>query len=168
MYQKGLPNPNNDILDLTASLRTEVCSNVVIEPELQSLRGQVDWGNRDNGARMDIATDGFWGHGRERHYFNIQVFNPFAPANRKRSLASVYHKHEEEKKRSYNQRVTEVEHSSFSPLVFSLTGGMAKETTVFYKRLAFLLCEKWDQPYSLKLSWLGVSLGFSLLKSSIQ
>ena len=41
----------------------EVCSNVVVEPELQQLSGVVLQGNianRDNGARLDIAADGFW------------------------------------------------------------------------------------------------------------
>ena len=64
--------------------------------------------------------------------------------------------------------MAEVEHGSFSPLVFSLTGGMAKETTIFYKRLASLLSEKWDQPYCVTMGWLRCTLGFSLLRSSIQ
>ena len=124
---------HNEIRDLTASLLMEVCSNVVIEPELQHLSGEVLHGNtanRDKGDRLDIAADDFWGPGRERNYVDIRVFNPFAPVNKKPSLATVYRRHEKEKKRSYNQRVTEVEHSSFSPLVFSLTGVMAKEATV--------------------------------------
>ena len=71
---------------------TEVCSNVAIEPELQQLSGEVLHGglaSRDNGARLDIAADGFWGPGRERTFMDIRVFNPFAPANRKSSLALV-------------------------------------------------------------------------------
>ena len=95
--------------------------------------------NRDNGARLDIAAYGFWGLGRGRSYLDIWVFNPFTPANRKPSLASVYRKYEKEKKRSNNQRVTEIEHSSFSMLVFSLTRGMGKEATVFYKSLSQFL-----------------------------
>ena len=162
---------HNEVRDLTASLLTEVCSNVALEPELQHLSGEVLRGgsaNRDNGARLDIAVDGFWSPGRERTFVDIRVFNPFAPANRRSSLASTYRMHEKEKRRCYCQRVTDVEHGSFCPLVFSLTGGTAKEATVFYKRLASLLSEKWDQPYSTTINWLRVSLGFSLLKSSIR
>ena len=33
-------------------------------------------------------------------------------------------------------------------LVLSASGGFAKEATNFYKRLASLLADKWDQPYS--------------------
>ena len=52
--------------------------------------------------------------------------------------------------------------------MFSSTSGIAKETTIFYKRLASLLLYKWDQPYSVTMGWLRCTLGFSLLKSSIQ
>ena len=62
----------------------------------------------------------FGGPGRERNYLDIWVFNPFAPANGKPSLASVYRKHENEKMRSYNQRVTKAEHGLFFVLVFLL------------------------------------------------
>ena len=41
-----------------------------------------------------------------------------------------------DKKRAYEQRIREVEHASFTPLVMSATGGLAKEATNFYKRLA--------------------------------
>jgi hypothetical protein len=124
--------------------------------------------NTDKGARVDIAADGFWGPGRERTFLDIRVFNPYAPSNRNSSLSSTYRQHEREKRRQYGQRVSEIEHGSFTPLVFSLTGGMAKETTVFYKRLTSLLSEKWDQPYSVTMGWLRSILGFSLLRSSIQ
>ena len=42
----------------------------------------------------------------------------------------------------YEERVQEIEHVSFSPLVFSTSGGMGASTTVTYKRLAFLLSLK--------------------------
>jgi len=43
-----------------------------------------------------------------------------------KSLAEVYQQHEKEKDK-YNQRVIDVEKSSFNPLVFTTTGGMAPE-----------------------------------------
>ena len=75
---------------------------------------------------------------------------------------------EAEKKRAYEQRIREVEHSTFTPLVFSATGGMAKQSTTFYKRLASLLAVKWDHSYSSTLSWLRCRISFSLLRSAIQ
>ena len=40
--------------------------------------------------------------------------------------------------------------------------------TNFYKRLASLLADKWEQPYSTTLYWLRCSISFSLLRSAIQ
>ena len=41
-----------------------------------------------------------------------------------------------------------MEHATFSPLILSATGGLAREATTFYKRLASLLAAKWEEPYS--------------------
>ena len=72
------------------------------------------------------------------------------------------------KKRACEQRILEVEHASFTPLVFSASGGLAKEATYFYKRLASRLAEKRDQPYTCTMNWLRCLLSFSLLRSAIR
>ena len=72
------------------------------------------------------------------------------------------------KKRAYEQRIQEVEHASFTPLIFSASGGMAREATTFYKRLASLLSTKREQSYSSTMTWLRFLLSFSLLRSTIQ
>ncbi len=72
-----------------------------------------------------------------------------------------------EKKKAYEQKVREVEHASFTPLVLSASGGLGKEATVFYKRLASLLAEKWDQPYNQVINWLRCSLSYSLLRYNV-
>ena len=56
---------------------------------------------------------------------------------------------------------------SFTPLVFSATGGMAPAATIMYKRLASLLAEKRHQTYSKTISWLRCSIGFSLVRSAV-
>ena len=43
------------------------------------------------------------------------------------------------KRREYGQRVRDVEHGSFTPLVCTTDGGMAPEATVFLKDLAAFL-----------------------------
>ena len=50
--------------------------------------------------------------------------------------------------------VVEVEHATFTPLVFSATGGMGIEAMHYYKRFATGLALKWDSPYSVTMSWL--------------
>ena len=56
--------------------------------------------------------------------------------------------YEQIKKRVYEQRIREVEHATFSPLVISVRGGLAREPNTFYKRLASMLASKWDHTYS--------------------
>ena len=92
----------------------------IIKPPLQELSGEKLLGataNRDSGARLDVVADGFWGTSREKSYFDVRVFNPYAISNRQSSLSSTYRSHEKEKKRLYLQRIRDVEHSSFSPLL---------------------------------------------------
>ena len=57
------------------------------------------------------------------------------------SIAICYQKNELKKKRGYNQRVSyrEIEHGSFSPLVFSTVGGLGTTAAVDYKRIAILI-----------------------------
>ena len=106
-------------------------------------------------------------HMDKRHFFDVKVFNPFAKFNQKFALASCFTHHERQKKRAYEQRVVEVENGSFTPLVFSTTGGMGKLASIFYSRLAMMLSEKRQQPFSTTTGWLRCQLSFSLLRSSI-
>ena len=97
----------------------------------------------------------------------IGVFNPFAPTYCNTPLAQCYRRNEMEKKRAYDQRIREIEHGSFSPLVFSTTGGMEMTATVVYKRLASLIAEKYEKPYSKTTQWNWCRLSYSLLRSAI-
>ena len=86
--------------------------------------------------------------GFERSFVDVRIFNPHAPTKRLGSLPSMYLQHENEKKRLHEQRVCEVEFASFTQLVLSATGGMVKQATIFYKRLASLLASKREFRYS--------------------
>ena len=68
---------------------------------------------------------------------------------------------------SYEERIQEIEHGSFTPLVFSCSGDMGPLATIVYKRLASLISEKSSQTYSMTLYWLRCKLSFSLLHSAI-
>ena len=63
----GFPSlRHNEIRDLSANLLAEVCNDVCIEPCLQPLSGETLNGassNAQDGARLDIAANGFWGDG---------------------------------------------------------------------------------------------------------
>ena len=161
---------HNEVRDLTADLMAEVCHDVCTEPTLQPLTGETLTGTSaitDDGARLDFAASGFWGGHHERAFFDVRVYNPYATSNRQ-PISACHRKHENIKKRAYEQRVREIERGSFTPLVLSLTGGLGNAATVCFKRLASMFATKRDQPYSTTMAWLRCSLSFCLLRSSIR
>ena len=60
----------------------------------------------------------------QKAYLDVKVFNPFAPTHCSVSLTQYYRHAELANKRKYEERIREVEHGTFSPIVFSCTGGM--------------------------------------------
>ena len=94
---------HNEMKDITATLLTEVCHGVTTEPHLQPLSGESlshHSANTQDGARLDVAMSGFWGGRFEKAFIDLKIFNPSAQSNRHGPLPSVYHKHEQEKRRS--------------------------------------------------------------------
>jgi len=167
----GFPSiRHNEIRDVTSTLLSEVCHDVATEPHLQPLNGEVfphRSANAEDGARLDIVASSFWGGRYERTFFDVRVFNPYATSNQHPQQQSVYRRHERLKRNAYEQRIREVEHASFTPLVMSLTGGLGPAATTTYKHLASLLSAKWNQSYGSVMAWLRCRLSFSLLRSSI-
>ena len=134
-----------------------VCVNVHTEPTLQPLQGEplkYKSANGEVGARLDVAAQNFWGKDHQTAYFDVRIFNPFAQSYANSSMSKCYRKHELDKKREYEERVREIEHGSFSPLVFSTAGGMGPIATTVYKRIASLIADKRQEPYSTTLYWL--------------
>ena len=148
----GFPSRRHNLIrDFTANVMTEVCQGVAIEPHLQPLSGETFshlTTITDDNARSDICAQGFWGSGTQRAFFDVRICNPTARSYRHSSLQAVYRSHERSKRRQYEERIRDVEMSSFTPLVFSIFGGMSKLTTVAYKRLADLLSAKRNEPYN--------------------
>ena len=123
----AFPSIRHDIVrDLTANLLTEVCHGVEIEPHLQPLTGEQPSGRsaiKGDNARQDIKAMGCWGNSRQQTFFDVRIFNPFAPSNSSDSLLSTYKKHEREKRREYERRIREIEHGTSTPLFWPLPGG---------------------------------------------
>ena len=110
---------------------------------------------------------GFWGGRFEKAFVDVRVFNHSAQSNRHGSLSFIYRKHEQEKRRQNDQRVQEIEHTTFTPMVLSTTGGMGRAATTFYKRLASNIAEKREASYAVTLNWIRCRLSFALLRASI-
>ena len=172
LSQGGFPSiRHNEVRDTVGGWMSDVCSDVCIEPNLQTITNETLRGASaitEDGARLDIAANGFWDGCFEKAYFDVRIFNPHAPSNRQQCLAGTYRKYDRIKIRAYEQRVREVEHGSFTALVISLSGGCGNAASVCYKRLVSMLAEKWNQPYSSTLAWMRCKLSFALLRSAIQ
>ena len=148
---------------------TETCNSVGVEPTLTPVEGrtfQHPTTTADPNARVDIVAGGVWGGRFDRVYFDVCVFNAFAQSNAARPITSTYEFHERRKIAKYAERVLEVEHSSFVPLVFSSSGGCGPRTQNCVKRLAFLLAQKRQVKYSDAINWLRRRIAFSLLRAS--
>ena len=62
---------------MTASLLTEVCHEVAVEPHLQPVTGEqfiLASSNTEDGAHLDISANGFWGGRCEKTYIDVKVF----------------------------------------------------------------------------------------------
>ena len=159
---------HNSLRDTTANLLSKVCKDVVIEPPLIPLTGEnlSASANTSDEARLDVSARSFW-IPLGRAFFDIRVLHPGAPTNASRTIPLMYAHHENEKKRKYNDRVINVEKGSFTPLVFSTTGGMGKEALSFVKHLSSLMAEKTSQNYSHTVAYIRRRLRFDLLKTTL-
>ena len=94
------------------------------------------------------------GVGARMHILMLGCFTQMLPAIAPLALNLAYKRHENAKKREYGHRIRDIEHGVFTPLVFTSTGSVGREATVFYRRLADLLATHWGQQYSQTINWL--------------
>ena len=144
--------------DFEAILLKKVCSDVEIEPKLQPV-------NNDE-ARLDIRARGFWRPGQSA-FFGVRLTNTNAQSQVNTPIETIYRKHENEKKRKYNDRVLNNEHGSFTPLVFAINGGMSHENTIYHKQLAEKIATKTQHRYDQVMAWIRCKLSFLIMKSAL-
>ena len=160
---------HDEVRDLTCEMIKEVCRCVTKEPTLQTLSGETfkyKTANTQNSARVDLMARGFWTRG-QCAFFDVRIFEPTAPCYKNKSLEQAHRSNEQEKKRVYSERIRKVEQGTFTPLVFTTSGGMAKEAQYFYKRLAQLMSDKRQEPRGFTTSWMRTRLSFALVRSAI-
>lgn len=100
-------------------------------------------------------------------YFDVRVFNPIAKTYLNLDLDSSHRRNEKEKKRAYNYRVQQVDQGTFTPLIFSCLGGIGRESSAMYKRIAVKLSEKRKCDFSTVMNWIRTRLNFSLIRSCL-
>ena len=134
-----------------------MCNDVETEPPLQPLDGEIINGLTGGEARPDLRARGFWRHGQNA-YFDVRVTNTNSASQSNLTAAKVYAKHEKEKKKNYNQRIMQIEHGTFTPLIYSVNGGIGPECEQFHKHLAEKIAEKSGEQYTSILTWIRCKL----------
>ena len=75
-------------------------------------------------------------------------------------LDKAFAANEREKKRRYNLRVVDIEHGSFTPLIFKPYGGYSRETDAYISKLASKIAEKRIIKNSIVTHWLRSKISF--------
>ena len=158
---------HNNVRDLEASMLKEVCKDVKTEPDLLPIgTSEIESTNSGNKARPDVSAVGLWS-AMERTFVDVRIFHANSPSYVDKTLQQLYIQQEKEKKRCYNDRILQVEKGSFSPLIFTTSGGMGPESTRYHKRLAELISAKRGEEYSHVVSHIRTRLRFAILKCTL-
>ena len=159
---------HNELRDLEANLLSMVCSAVEVELVLQDITNeQLSRGsNRAQDTRLDIRARGVWDP-QSSAFSDVRVCHRNAESYRDQEAQQIYGIHENDMRRLYSRRVLDVEHGSFTPLVFTATGGMGKECIRYHGRLAELMPPKKGEQYSQTMSWIQARTSFALLRAAL-
>ena len=99
-------------------------------------------------------------------FFDVKIFKPHAKTCPK-IISDAYKYHESVKTLKYQQRILDVEHISFVPLIFACTGGAALGSTITIQKQAEKLSEKRNESYSNAIHNIRTITSFALLRSAI-
>ena len=145
-----------------------MCTDVEMEPVLQEVTGEVllSSTNKAPDARLDIRARGFWAR-EQSAFFDVRVCHPNADSYKNLTPEQIYKVHENDKKRLYSSRVLVVERATFTPLVFTTTGGMSDECQRYHSRLAELLAVKKQEIYASTITWIRIRVSFAILRSAL-
>ena len=155
---------HNRVRDVETQLLTEICNDVEIEPPLQPFEREIINGLTGVNAKPHVRGRGFWREG-QNIFFDVRITNCESQCHL--TSKKIFTKHEREKKRQYNNKIMNIEHCPFTPLVFSMNGGMAKECLKFHKFVAEKIAKKSGCRYEKVLSIIKCKLSFLILCASL-
>uniref|UniRef100_A0A0K8SU75 Uncharacterized protein n=1 Tax=Lygus hesperus TaxID=30085 RepID=A0A0K8SU75_LYGHE len=153
----GLVKRGHDsVRDECAKLAGLAWGGASVEPVLQE---------SSEGSPMlvaDIKVQGVWESARPA-FFDTRIVNADAASYLSQTWESTAQSAARRKHEKYD-RAAEHLRGSFTPLICSCDGALHREYTVFQKRLASTLAEKWSRPYSLVLGWVKVRTQISIIR----
>ena len=157
---------HNNLRDFKADMLSKMVNDVETEPELQSVKGEVIEGLSGNASRPDIRARGVRRAGQNA-FFDVRVTNTHSSSQIHLTTEIVLKKHEQEKKRNFSRRIMNTEQGTFTPSVFSVSGGMVKECSMFHKHVAERLAIKTGERYEKLISTIRCKLSFLIFKSAL-
>ena len=136
---------HNNLRNIADALLEEVCLDVAIKLILQPVTGNdlvPSTVNTNDNTRLDVSARSFRIMGKKA-FFVVRVLDPNALRYQSKSLLKqCFAVNEQEKKRLYSRRILEVEHASFTPLIFTIHGAMGTEYRYFVSKFSELLAIK--------------------------
>ena len=117
-------------------------------------------------ARKDDRAARFWSK-QEGAFFDIRVFHPNAASYKTTRPEELFVRHERNKQLEYEERVVNVDHGLFGPLVFSTTGAVGPMRDRFLQKLAGMIAEHDQAEYSITTAWLRCRVSFALLRNAV-
>ena len=129
---------------------------MVLKLKLQKVNNEGLNGLTGDDAEPDIRAPGVWRQG-QCAFFDISLTNTIARSQKHLPVSAILS--------LYNSRIMNVEHGTFVPLVFSLTGGEGPETYMFHKHIAQKVANKMEEKYEKVQTLIRCKLPFLILRS---
>ena len=158
---------HNSLRDLFAELLREFCHDVDTEPVLLPLTGEKlpPGSNTADGARLDVSARGLYSP-LDKAFIDIRVFKSLAKSNWEKKPADMYKSNQNEKRREYGPRLTQVEKAGgFIPAILSTSGGIGKECDI--PRIAERIALKRKEKYSDVVAFIRRRVRFDLLRTCV-
>jgi hypothetical protein len=114
--------------------------------------------------RGDLLVRGFWTRGTDV-IVDVRVTDTDVATYRSLPPAKVLEKQEREKKKKYLEPCLQARRH-FTPFVVSADGLKGREATVFLKRIAALLSEKWQRPYSEVCGYVNARMSIAIVRAT--
>ena len=119
--------------------------------------------NGENGLRADWGVRGFWQPQRQA-LFDVCILNADTPSLSHLSIDAIFENRKNHKRQTYSN-AAEARRASFTPFIATCDAVLDKEAEGYLKRLAILLSEKWDSPYSKTLCWIRARTQICIMRS---